>query len=86
MGNFWGSECCTHKTRIMDVYSASNNELVCTKTLMKNCIVLTGSTPNRQWYESHYALPLGRKKEAKLTPGEEEILNKKTIKENSEEI
>ncbi|KAL4835257.1 hypothetical protein H8958_018131 [Nasalis larvatus] len=64
VGNFsWGSECCTRKTRIIDVvYNASNNELVRTKTLVKNCIVLIDSTPYRQWYESHYTLPLGRKK------------------------
>lgn len=82
VGNFsWGSECCTRKTRIIDVvYNASNNELVRTKTLVKNCIVLVDSTPYRQWYESHYALPLGRKKGAKLTPEEEEILNKKRSK------
>ncbi|KAL4664200.1 hypothetical protein H8959_005151 [Pygathrix nigripes] len=82
VGNFsWGSECCTCKTRIIDVvYNASNNELVRTKTLVKNCIVLIDSTPYRQWYESHYALPLGRKKGAKLTPEEEEILNKKRSK------
>ncbi|XP_041496496.1 40S ribosomal protein S8-like [Microtus oregoni] len=61
-------------------YNASNNELVRTKTLVKNCIVLIDSTPYRQWYESHYALPLGRKKGAKLTPEEEEILNKKRSK------
>uniref|UniRef100_H3AC17 40S ribosomal protein S8 n=1 Tax=Latimeria chalumnae TaxID=7897 RepID=H3AC17_LATCH len=68
-GNFsWGSECCTRKTRIIDVvYNASNNELVRTKTLVKNCIVLIDSSPFRQWYEAHYALPLGRKKGAKLT-------------------
>ncbi|XP_052522404.1 40S ribosomal protein S8 [Tympanuchus pallidicinctus] len=82
VGNFsWGSECCTRKTRIIDVvYNASNNELVRTKTLVKNCIVLVDSTPYRQWYEAHYALPLGRKKGAKLTPEEEEILNKKRSK------
>uniref|UniRef100_A0A8B9PL42 40S ribosomal protein S8 n=1 Tax=Apteryx owenii TaxID=8824 RepID=A0A8B9PL42_APTOW len=47
VGNFsWGSECCTRKTRIIDVvYNASNNELG-----------------------------------AKLTPEEEEILNKKRSK------
>uniref|UniRef100_H3AC18 40S ribosomal protein S8 n=1 Tax=Latimeria chalumnae TaxID=7897 RepID=H3AC18_LATCH len=69
-GNFsWGSECCTRKTRIIDVvYNASNNELVRTKTLVKNCIVLIDSSPFRQWYEAHYALPLGRKKGAKLNP------------------
>jgi small subunit ribosomal protein S8e len=75
VGNFsWGSECCIRKTRITDVV---HNELVCTKTLVKNSFVLIDSTPYRQWSESHYALPLGRKKEAKLTPEEEEILNKK---------
>ncbi|CAO2632106.1 40S ribosomal protein S8 [Lemmus lemmus] len=70
VGNFsLGSECCTRKTRIIDVvYNASNNELVHTKTLVKNCIVLINSTLYRQWYESHYALPLGHKKGAKLTP------------------
>ncbi|CAO2636985.1 40S ribosomal protein S8 [Lemmus lemmus] len=69
-----GSVHCTRKTRIIDVvYNASNNELVRTKTLVKNCIVLIDSTPYRQGYESHYALPLGRKKE-------EEILNKKRSK------
>ncbi|KAG3291254.1 RPS8-like [Ictidomys tridecemlineatus] len=80
VGNFsWGSECCTRKTRIIDViYNAFNNELVRTKTLVKNCIVLIDSTPYGQ--ESHYALPLGSKKGAKLTPEEEEILNKKQKK------
>ncbi|KAL1773820.1 40S ribosomal protein S8 [Sigmodon hispidus] len=67
--------------KIIDVvYNASNNELVQTKTLVKNCIVLIDSAPYRQWYESHYALPLGRKKRGKLTPEEEEILNKKRSK------
>lgn len=38
------------KTRILDVvYNASNNELVRTKTLVKNCIVQIDSTPFRQW-------------------------------------
>ncbi|KAF0046644.1 hypothetical protein F2P81_000277 [Scophthalmus maximus] len=82
VGNFsWGSECCTRKTRIIDVvYNASNNELVRTKTLVKNCIVLVDSLPYRQWYEAHYATPLGRKKGAKLTPEEEEVMNKKRSK------
>ncbi|XP_036175475.1 40S ribosomal protein S8-like [Myotis myotis] len=81
VGNFsWGSECCTRKTRTIDVvHNASNNEQVRTKTLVKNCIVLVDSTPFRQRYESHCALPLGRK-EAKLTHEEEKILNKKRSK------
>merc|ERR1711911_460837 len=77
-GNFaWGSEAQTRKTRIIDVvYNASNNELVRTKTLVKNCIVQIDSTPFRQYYEAHYATPLGRKKGAKLTENEESVLNK----------
>lgn len=67
-GNFaWGSEGTTRKTRIIDVvYNASNNELVRTKTLVKNAIVVIDATPFRQWYEGHYILPLVRKKGAKL--------------------
>ncbi|KAJ1498817.1 40S ribosomal protein, partial [Coelomomyces lativittatus] len=62
-GNFaWGSEAITRKTRIIDVvYNASNNELVRTKTLVKGAIIEVDATPFRQWYESHYVLPLGRK-------------------------
>ena len=40
----------TRKSRILDVvYNASNNELVRTKTLVKNCIVQIDSTPFKQW-------------------------------------
>ena len=89
MGNFsWGSEYCTCKTRIINfVCDAANNELVFTKSLEKNCIMLIDSTPYRQceWCESLCALTLGRKTRAKLTPEKEEILNKKQSK-NSEEI
>lgn len=81
-GNFsWGSEGVSRKTRIMDVvYNASNNELVRTKTLVKNAIVVIDAVPFRNWYEAHYALPLSRKKGAKLTPEEEARLNKKRSK------
>ena len=44
------------------VYNASNNELVRTNTLVSGCIVEIDATPFRQWYESHYALPLSKKK------------------------
>lgn len=65
-------------TGIIDVvYNAANNELVRTKTLVKNAIVVIDATPFRQWYEAHYALPLGHKKNAKLTEAEEALLNKK---------
>jgi len=81
-GNFaWGSEAQTRKTRIIDVvYNASNNELVRTKTLVKSAIVQIDAVPFRQWYEAHYATPLGRKKNIKLTEAEEEVLNKKRSK------
>uniref|UniRef100_A0A1I8HN52 40S ribosomal protein S8 n=2 Tax=Macrostomum lignano TaxID=282301 RepID=A0A1I8HN52_9PLAT len=69
-GNFsWPSRGVARKTRIIDtVYNASNNELVRTKTLVKNAIVLIDATPFRQWFESHYLLPLARKKEKKSAP------------------
>merc|ERR1739838_254161 len=81
-GNFaWGSEAITRKTRIIDVlYNAANNELVRTKTLVKSAIVQIDAVPFRQWYESHYANPLGRKKGVKLTEAEEAVLNKKRSK------
>lgn len=77
-GNFsWGSECSTRRTRIIDVvYNASNNELVRTKTLVKNAIVTIDATPFRQWYEGHYVLPLGRKRGAKLVS----VINEKLLK------
>merc|ERR1711990_1333478 len=62
-GNFsWGSEVCTRKTRVLDVvYNASNNELVRTKTLVKNAIVQIDATPLRQWFQQHYGVELGKK-------------------------
>merc|ERR1712054_406839 len=73
-GNFsWGSEVCTRKTRILDVvYNASNNELVRTKTLVKNAIVQIDATPFRQWYEAHYGVTVGRKKKKETEGAAEE--------------
>mmetsp|Transcript_146 Transcript_146/g.202 ORF Transcript_146/g.202 Transcript_146/m.202 type:complete len:175 (+) Transcript_146:319-843(+) len=63
-GNFsWGSEVCTRKVRVLDVtYNASNNELVRTKTLVKNSIILIDAHPFKAWYESHYGIKIGLKK------------------------
>lgn len=47
------------------MYNASNNELVRTKTLVKNAIVQIDATPFRHWYEQHYCLPLGRRTTSK---------------------
>ena len=63
-GNYsWGSEAMSSKTRVLDVvYNATNNELVRTKTLVKNCIVLIDATPFRQWYLKKYDVELNKKK------------------------
>merc|ERR1711920_507173 len=62
-GNYaWGSENCTKKVRILDVvYNASNNELVRTKTLVKNTIVQIDAQPFKQWYLKKYGVDLGKK-------------------------
>eukprot|EP00919_Chromeraceae_sp_WS-2016_P011007 GHVR01025779.1.p1 GENE.GHVR01025779.1~~GHVR01025779.1.p1 ORF type:complete len:218 (-),score=28.21 GHVR01025779.1:73-666(-) len=62
-GNFaWGSENCTRPTRIADVvYNASNNELVRTKVLVKNCIVQIDATPFKMWYHKHYGIEMIKK-------------------------
>ena len=63
-GNFaWGSEAMAAKTRVLDtVYNATNNELVRTKTLVKNAIVLIDANPFRQWYLKKYDVELNKKK------------------------
>jgi len=65
-GNFaWGSENCTRKCRIMDVvYNATNNELVRTKTLVKNAIVQVDAAPFKQFYLTRYGRDLGKKVKA----------------------
>merc|ERR1719174_2432058 len=73
-GNFsWGSESVTRKTRILDVvYNATNNELVRTKTIVKNCIVSIDSNPFRLWYLKHYDIELNKKKAEESTKAREE--------------
>jgi small subunit ribosomal protein S8e len=44
------------------VYNATNNELVRTKTVVKNCIIMIDATPFRQWYLKHYDVELNKKK------------------------
>merc|ERR1711918_61001 len=64
-GNFaWPTESVTKKCRVLNVvYNASNNELVRTNTLVKGAIIEFDSTPFRQWYEQHYGVKIGKKKE-----------------------
>merc|ERR1712061_418935 len=72
-GNYsWGSENCTKKVRLLDVvYNASSNELVRTKTLLKNMIVQVDAQPFKQWYLKKYGVELGKKKLKKETTKEE---------------
>ncbi|CAD7671918.1 unnamed protein product [Nyctereutes procyonoides] len=69
-GPIWGGKKKYPALRLDElsdiVYKASNNELVHTKTLIRNCTVLI---------TAHSIM-----KGAKLTPKEEEILNKKESK------
>merc|ERR1712147_425957 len=59
----WGSESVTRKTRVLKVvYNATNNELVRTNTLVKNCVVRIDAGPFRQWYLQHYDIELNKKK------------------------
>merc|ERR1712202_25374 len=45
------------------VYNCTNNELVRTNTLVKNGIVEIDAAPFKQWYEQHYGIKIGKKKE-----------------------
>ncbi len=45
------------------VYNATNNELVRTKTLVKNSIVQVDATPFKKYYLEQYDLELGKKKQ-----------------------
>ena len=47
----------SRKCRIRQVvYNASNNELVRTKTLVKNAIVAVDAAPFKLWYAKHYGI------------------------------
>ena len=55
----WGSENVTRKVRIVDVvYNASNNELVRTKTLVKNAIVEVDASEFKKYYEHKYGVQI----------------------------
>merc|ERR1712183_115873 len=73
-GNYaWGSENCTRKVRILDVvYNATSNELVRTKTLLKNTIVQIDAQPYKQWYLRRYGVDLSKKKGVKKNEDKEE--------------
>ena len=85
-GSFsWGSECTSAKTRVLDtVYNATNNELVRTKTLVKNTIVLIDATPFRQWYLKKYDIELNKKKIEESNKAREETKRSNSVKRKIE--
>jgi len=52
-------------------YNASNNELVRTKTLVKNCIIQIDAAPFRAWYEQKFGQQLGKKKKDEKSASDE---------------
>merc|ERR1712083_1070949 len=86
-GNFsWGSESIAKMTRIIDtVYNATNNELVRTKTLVKNAIVKIDANPFRQWYLTHYDIELNKKKVEETEKARAEAKHGETWKAKIEE-
>merc|ERR1719205_482186 len=87
-GNFsWGSECTSAKTRVLDtVYNATNNELVRTKTLVKNTIVLIDATPFRQWYLKKYDVELNKKKVEESNKARAEAKRSRSVKQRLEKL
>ena len=85
-GNFaWGSEAMAAKTRVLDtVYNATNNELVRTKTLVKNTIVLVDATPFRQWYLKKYDVELNKKKIDESNKAREDTKRSNSVKRKIE--
>lgn len=58
------------KTRVIVVsFHPSNNELVRTNTLTKSAVVQVDAAPFRQWYEAHYGVQLGRRRQQKAGTG-----------------
>ena len=83
-GNFmWVSEGVSRKCKILEVlYNASNNELVRTQTLVKNCIVAVDSTPFKfYWYINYTEAKINRLPEIKDPKNKEKLDKKKNIKQ-----
>ena len=55
------------------VYNASNNELVRTKTLVKNAIVQVDATLFKQWCLQRYGVDLSKKKKSERGSAVEEV-------------
>jgi len=77
----WGTEVNTQRVHVLDVvYNASNNELVRTKTLVKGAIVLIDAKPFQTWYQNHYGVEIGKKKNKGASKFPEEFAEKHPLK------
>jgi small subunit ribosomal protein S8e len=78
-GNFaWSTYAVAQRARILDVvYNATSNELVRTKTLVKNAIVSVDAAPFKQWYVKHFGIDLDAARKVKKVNKDEK---KKTVK------
>merc|ERR1711934_33776 len=65
-------------------YNATNNELVRTKTLVKNAIVLIDATPFRMWYLKKYDVELNKKKIEESNKAREETWESNSVKRKIE--
>ena len=87
-GNFcWPSEGIAKKSKIVDVvYNASNNELVRTKTIVKNCIVQIDAAPFRAWFIKRYNKKLGKATEPTKEQKKEEAPKEEPQKKQSKHL
>ena len=89
-GNFaWASQAITRKAKINKVvYNASNNELVRTKTLVKNSIIEVDATPFRNYFFKQYGVLIGEKKDEELkdTPQSGHVKAKKAARHSNTKL
>ena len=85
-GNFmWISEGVSRKCKILEVlYNSSNNELVRTQTLVKNCIVSVDSTPFKYyWHINYQEVKVNRMPEIKDLVAKKKLDDKKNKKQKT---
>jgi len=83
----WGSEATVQPARILDVvYNATSNELVRTKTLVKNAIVAVDANPFKLFYAKHYGINVdaaGPKKKSGVAAAAAAAAKAKKAKKNN---
>lgn len=84
-GNFsWGSEGISRKTRVIVVaFHPSNNELVRTNTLTRSAVVQIDAAPFRTWYEAHYGVTIGRRRQQQQAAEDKKV--SKSVEHKHEE-